>query len=104
MGFTFTSKGYDDQLSLSPLRLILYKDEIFRLPQGGREIRVLSGRAWETVSEKDLFLSSGDRLALSPQKNLALASALGNTTLVLEVWGRQEITETPCSNSVPVCG
>ena len=91
MGFTFTSKGCNDQLLLTPLRLILYKDEIFRLPQGSREIRVLSGRAWVTVSEKDLFLSSGDSLALNPKRTLALASALGNVPLVMEVRGWQGI-------------
>jgi hypothetical protein len=91
MGFTLTSKGYNDQSTLSSLRLILYKDEVCRLPQGCQEIRVLSGRAWVTVSEKDLFLCSGDSLALNPKRTLALASALGNAPLVLEVRGQQEI-------------
>ena len=55
------------------------------------EIRVLSGRAWVTVPEKDMFLSPGDKVVLNPQKAFALASALGNVPLVLEVRGRQEI-------------
>jgi hypothetical protein len=71
--------------------LILYKDEVCRLPQACREIRVLSGRAWVTVPEKDLFLNPGDSVALNPRKAFALASALGNGPLVLEVRGQQEI-------------
>jgi hypothetical protein len=85
----FTSKDHYDQSTLSSLRLILYKDEVCRLPQDCREIRVLSGRAWVTVSEKDLFLGSGDSLALNPKRTLTLASALGNVPLVMEVRGWQ---------------
>lgn len=81
----FTSKGCDNRKSLSPLRLILYRNEVFRLPRACQEIRVLSGRAWVTVSEKDLFLGSGDSLALNPKRSLALASPLGDAPLVMEV-------------------
>ena len=91
MGFGFTSKDRYDQPTLSSLRLILYKDEVCRLPQACREIRVLSGRAWVTIPEKDMFLNPGDKVVLDSRKAFALASALGNTPLVLEVWGRQEI-------------
>jgi hypothetical protein len=91
MGFTFSPKDQYDRTGLSSLRLILYKDEVCRLPRDCQELRVVSGRAWVTIPEKDMFLSPGDRVALNPRKAFALASALGNAPLVMEVWGRQEI-------------
>jgi hypothetical protein len=84
-GLKSESKG--DSQSTSPvLRLILYKGELFHLPQIRQEIRVLSGRAWLTVAGKDIILTRGEKMSLTKKKDLALISALGQSPLVVEVW------------------
>lgn len=74
------------------LRLILYKDEILRLPEGCKEIRVLSGNAWVTINGKDLTLTQGEKRLIVPHKEMVLVSTLRDTPLIFEAWGAGEST------------
>lgn len=67
------------------LRVLLYKNEVCRLPHAYSEIRVVSGNAWVTVDSRDMFLIRGERVALDSDRDFALISALGKTPLVFEV-------------------
>jgi hypothetical protein len=84
-----TAQPKNNQASSSPsLRLMLYKNEIFHLPQTCWEIRVLSGCAWLTLAGRDIILTQGDQLSLAKNKDFALVSALGQNPLVFEIWNK----------------
>jgi hypothetical protein len=69
------------------VRLILYRDEVFRLPAASRWVQVASGVAWLTIPGKDILLKSGESTWLLTDREMILVSALGRVPLVLEVWG-----------------
>lgn len=69
------------------LRLMLYKDEVLRLPESCEEIRVLSGIAWLTINGKDITLAQGEKRLITPRKGMVLVSTLRDTPLVFEAWG-----------------
>ncbi len=64
-------------------RIILMKNEVYRLPQTHREVQVLSGIAWITVDKQDIILHSPEKISLPPSKNFAVISALNNMPLIL---------------------
>ncbi|HMQ50728.1 MAG TPA: hypothetical protein PKE64_31285 [Anaerolineae bacterium] len=66
------------------LRLVLYKNEICRLPKLYTEIQAISGNAWVTVNGRDKFLVRGERMMLQSNGDFALVSSLGETPLILE--------------------
>ncbi|MEG3843242.1 hypothetical protein [Microcoleus sp. herbarium14] len=70
----------------APDRIILMKNEVYRLPQTHREIQVLSGIAWITLDKQDIILHSPEKASLPPTKNFAVISALNNMPLILAVW------------------
>lgn len=67
------------------LRLVLYKNEVFRLPQTCREVRVVTGTVWVTLNGKDIMLGQGERLSIGSGTDFALVSALRGP-VILEVW------------------
>lgn len=68
-----------------PYRLTLYPGKVFRLPQTGHSVRVLSGIAWLTVAGEDIILASNEAASLLPHQETAVISALSNKPLLLEV-------------------
>ena len=70
----------------APDRIILMKDEVYRLPQTVREIQVLSGIAWLTLDQQDIILQSSEKTQLPSSKNFAVISALNNMPLIVAVW------------------
>jgi hypothetical protein len=69
------------------MRLMLQPKELFRLTPVSRSLKVVAGAAWVTANGQDIFLASGESLSLPPHGDVALISALGNNTLILEVFG-----------------
>ncbi|MEG3849595.1 hypothetical protein QT971_02420 [Microcoleus sp. herbarium19] len=67
-------------------RIILMKNEVYRLPQTHREIQVLSGIAWITLDKQDIILHSSEKASLPSSKNAAVISALNNMPLIVAVW------------------
>ena len=76
------------------LRLMLYHNEVLRLPGASQGAKVVSGVAWVTVNGRDIFLASGERLWLPSRRDSALISALGYHPLILEVFGAASPRET----------
>ncbi len=66
-------------------RFLLYRDEVFRIPQAGHSVQVLSGIAWLTVAGEDIILTSNETVSLLPYQDVALVSALSDKPLILEV-------------------
>lgn len=70
----------------APDRIILMKDEVYRLSQTHREVQVLSGIAWITLDQQDIILQSSEKTSLPSSKNAAVISALNNVPLILAVY------------------
>jgi hypothetical protein len=70
----------------APDRIILMKDEVYRLPQTHREVQVLSGIAWITIDKQDIILRSSEKVSLPSSQNAVVISALNNLPLILAVW------------------
>ena len=67
-------------------RIILMKNEVYKLPQTHRQVQVLSGIAWITLDKQDIILNSPEKTLLPSSKNPAVISALNNVPLILVVW------------------
>lgn len=67
------------------LRLAVYPDEVYRLPQAGERVRVISGRAWLSAQGKDVILGPREQITLTVSDEAALVSALHRAPVVLEV-------------------
>lgn len=74
------------------LRFVLYKDEVLRLPDGCKEIRILSGNAWITINGEDIMLTQGEKRVITPHKDMVLVSTLRDIPLVFEAWGDGDST------------
>jgi hypothetical protein len=70
----------------APERIILMKNEVYRLPQNHQEVQVLSGIAWITIDTQDIILHGLEKISLPPSKNFAVISALSNMPLIIAVW------------------
>ncbi|XZN90485.1 MAG: hypothetical protein ACM65L_09015 [Microcoleus sp.] len=71
---------------VAPNRIILMKNEVYRVPQTHREVQVLSGIAWITLDTKDIILHSSEQASLPFSKNPVLISALNNMPLIMAIW------------------
>jgi hypothetical protein len=84
------------------LRLVLYQDEVYRLPEDCRAIRARSGRGWVTFAGRDIVLESGEEARLSSGKDFAVVSCVGQAPLILEILGnnrqRPILTSNPIAN------
>lgn len=89
MPFRFTKRNLENQFKTTNLmsRLVLHRGETYRLPAASGGMQVISGVAWVTVGERDIFLGSGQRLLLSQPKETVLVSGLSHTPLILEILG-----------------
>ncbi len=70
----------------APDRIMVMKDEVYRLPQTHRQIQVLSGTAWLTLDKQDIILNSPEKASLPSSQNPVVISALNNMPLILAVW------------------
>jgi hypothetical protein len=71
------------------LRLVLYRGEVYRLPEAWRNIRVRSGLAWVTFAGQDTVLACGEEAGFGRGKDSAVVSGLGHAPLVLEILGEE---------------
>ncbi|MEM7032419.1 MAG: DUF2917 domain-containing protein [Chloroflexota bacterium] len=65
-------------------RLMLYAKEVQPLKQG-QHITVVSGTAWITLNDEDIFLCEGQTLRLPTSPNSILISPLNKQSTVFEV-------------------
>ena len=69
------------------LRLVLYRGEVYRVPEAGSGIRIREGQAWVSYAGKDLVLPKGEVLWFISGKDAALVSSVGPAPLILEILG-----------------
>lgn len=67
-------------------RIILTKNDVYKLPKTHREIQVLSGIAWISLDKQDIILHGPAKASLPPSKNFAVISALNNMPLIVALW------------------
>jgi hypothetical protein len=70
------------------LRLVLYQDEVYRLPEDCQAVRARSGRAWVTFAGRDIVLEAGQEARFGSGKDIAVVSCVGRAPLILEILGR----------------
>jgi hypothetical protein len=97
--FRFTKSKLENQLKTTNLmsRLVLRRGETYRLPVASAGIQVVSGLAWVTQGDLDIFLGGGQRLLLTHHKEAVLVSGLSQTPLILEILGNKV---TPASGVI----
>jgi hypothetical protein len=61
------------------------KGEARRLPQTPLTIRILSGEAWITLDEEDVFARGGESVTLAMGRFPAVISALGKRAVRYEI-------------------
>jgi hypothetical protein len=72
-------------LGAAVLRLVLHPGETIRMPHGSVRVSVLSGCAWLTQAGRDHVVPAPGRLDLVRQSDAAVLSALGGTSLEVEI-------------------
>lgn len=70
-------------------RLLLYADELYRVPSDYGAMRVVTGAALVTHAARDLILCAGNEVQLEPGKDAALVSPLQGGTVIIELYGRR---------------
>lgn len=70
-------------------RLILYRNELYRVPAGYRLLHIKAGTAYVTQAGKDHILGSGQEIQLDSATDMALVSALKGEQVILELFGAQ---------------
>ena len=67
-------------------RLVLYPNEVFRLPRACTRISILDGRAWVTIGKQDRILIAGETMQIKGTSSDILVSALPHESLTFEIW------------------
>ena len=67
------------------LRFQTPSGELLNLGRTDKDIYIVSGQAWLTVSGKDHILTTGDRIKLVGREDDALISSLGESSVTIEV-------------------
>lgn len=68
-------------------RILLYADELYRVPARYGRLRVVSGNALVTHNARDLILGPGRETSLRPGLDVALVSTLRGDAAVIELYG-----------------
>ncbi|RIK33931.1 MAG: hypothetical protein DCC55_34005 [Chloroflexi bacterium] len=67
-------------------RILLYQDELYRVPPCYETLRVIAGVALVTQGARDLILTPGHEAHLQRSQDIALVSALRGSQLVVELY------------------
>jgi hypothetical protein len=63
----------------------LQSGDLYCLPHGALNVRVLSGTAWITSQAEDHVLEAGDQMLVPHQPHAVIVSAVGHHSLSFEV-------------------
>jgi hypothetical protein len=80
------------------MRVVLMKQETYRVAEDRQGLRVRSGQAWVTLNGRDLVLKRGDEIAVQSKNDFAVVSALGHGPVVIEL-----LSENPCRSVIDSC-
>lgn len=75
-----------DETTRPRQRILLYRDELYRVPPCYETLRVIAGVALVTQGTRDLILSPGHEAQLKRNQDVALVSALRGSQLVVELY------------------
>ncbi len=67
-------------------RILLYKNELYRVPATYNKVRVVAGTALVTQAARDFVLHAGSEATLERHGDVALISSLRGDQVVLEVY------------------
>jgi hypothetical protein len=67
-------------------RLVLYPDELYRVPATYQKLRVVTGTAFVTQAARDLIAGPGREISLERKGGVALISPLRTDALVVELY------------------
>jgi hypothetical protein len=67
-------------------RLLLYSDELYRVPADCQQLRVTEGVAFVTQAAQDMILSPGQEVALQSSFDHALVSVVRGDHVVVELY------------------
>jgi hypothetical protein len=85
MNATFALRG-SSQVDQVKQRVVLYKNELYRVPATYHKVRVVTGTALVTQAARDFVLSSGNEALLERNGDVALISSLRCEQVILEVY------------------
>jgi hypothetical protein len=68
------------------LRILLYQNELYRVPASYHKLRVVSGAAFVSQAAHDYVLGPGYEAVLQRNGDVALVSPLRQTPLVVELY------------------
>ena len=70
-------------------RLVLYHEELYRVPACYQTMRVAAGLAYVTQAGQDHILQGGQELQLDNAADQALVSGIGDEQVILELFDTQ---------------
>ncbi len=76
----------DDPFCPVTCPIFLSWGNVHSLERQSQILHVVSGNAWVTFDAQDFILQSGDEITLSPGRDIAVVSALGEQTLVYKIY------------------
>ncbi len=74
-------------------RLVLYHEELYRVPACYQTMRVAAGLAYVTQAGQDHILQGGQELQLDRAADQALVSGIGDEQVILELFDTQAASE-----------
>jgi hypothetical protein len=74
-----------DQAARPVQRLLLYADELYRVPSFYRQVCIEQGVAYISQNGRDFIVPTGEGIALNGGKEAILVSPLGGKSLVVEL-------------------
>jgi hypothetical protein len=72
-------------------RVLLYPDELYRVPDSYGKLRVVAGIALVTQAARDLIIGPGHEARLDRGHDVALISPLRSDQLIVELYADQPI-------------
>lgn len=85
-GLSLIQPKNSDETSRARQRILLYRDELYRVPSCYESLRVIAGVALVTQGARDLILTPGHEAHLERNQDIALVSALRGSQLVVELY------------------
>ena len=68
-------------------RVVIYPDELYRVPASYRQVRVVAGTAYVTQAAQDRVVGAGHEVTLERRGDFALVSPLRSQQVVVELFG-----------------
>jgi hypothetical protein len=81
---TVVASTFKANVSEVSRHLNLAAGQVLRLKDTTREIKIISGVAWVSYAGEDIVLNAGEHTHFSPNRDIPVISAMGNTPLLFD--------------------